>query len=527
MIKTALSGSTVSPIFHGVLASSDLGLNLDASSISKSLSSALKKDDSLLSLGQAFYTASYLPASSAASFFDRVEDAIVQADEVDNKMLQFEGGLTITNVILTGALKLGAKLNKSPPVTKEQIVKFANYFLSRKSVQGVKGAAVLLEVIDALTSNNYAVPVAVTLASPATVSEASPKIRIRVSNLFGAALNTPMSVTVQSAQSQSDKKVTLLKNAKMSPVAGETSLFEIDMKSAKPVRGFYTLTVTATPSKADNRLVGNEAATLEVKVLSAVSVDNVQIGVVDADQSSAPKLTSLTHPNKMKSALEADRHHKVLIKFSLKDKDTGEAFQVHQTFVKLTSKNGEEIIFLAEADKVGSYKFELDVTEKSKEFGGKSGKYSVELIIGDAVISNPIVWNLGDLSVTFPEETSAKTAKTTLNAPKPEIRHVFRQPEVRPPGVVSNTFTILCLVPIFVMFALWGKLGVNIGDFPFSLSAIGFHLGLGAIFGLYYYFWVQLNMFTTMKYLLMLGVVTFLCGNSMLVKIAEKRKVNH
>ena len=28
--------------------------------------------------------------------FDRIEDAVVQADEVDGKYLQFEGGLSIT-----------------------------------------------------------------------------------------------------------------------------------------------------------------------------------------------------------------------------------------------------------------------------------------------------------------------------------------------------------------------------------------------------------------------------------------------
>jgi len=56
------------------------------------------------------------------------------------------------------------------------------------------------------------------------------------------------------------------------------------------------------------------------------------------------------------------------------------------------------------------------------------------------------------------------------------------------------------------------------------LPALGFHVGLGAIFGLYYMFWLELNMFTTVKYLIMIGVVTFLCGNSMLSGLAEKRK---
>ena len=66
--------------------------------------------------------------------------------------------------------------------------------------------------------------------------------------------------------------------------------------------------------------------------------------------------------------------------------------------------------------------------------------------------------------------------------------------------------------------------GVNVSNFPVSVTGLGFHLGLGAIFALYYFFWLNMSMFTTLKYLIMIGVVTFLCGNSMLSKIAEKRK---
>ena len=111
-----------------------------------------------------------------------------------------------------------------------------------------------------------------------------------------------------------------------------------------------------------------------------------------------------------------------------------------------------------------------------------------------------------------------------LNKPKPEIRHLFKEPEVRPPQLVSTAFTGLCLVPIGIMIVGWMKLGVDLSNFPLTPMSIGFHLGLASIFGLYLQFWLHLNMFTTIKYLIMVGIVTFLCGNSLLVKIAEKRK---
>lgn len=57
---------------------------------------------------------------------------------------------------------------------------------------------------------------------------------------------------------------------------------------------------------------------------------------------------------------------------------------------------------------------------------------------------------------------------------------MFREPEKRPPAFVSNLFTGLCLAPILLLLVLWAKLGVNISNFPFSLSAVIFHLGLGS-----------------------------------------------
>lgn len=57
---------------------------------------------------------------------------------------------------------------------------------------------------------------------------------------------------------------------------------------------------------------------------------------------------------------------------------------------------------------------------------------------------------------------------------------MFREPEKRPPAFVSNLFTGLCLAPVLLLFILWAKLGVNISNFPFSFSAVIFHLGLGS-----------------------------------------------
>ena len=150
----------------------------DKANVAKLLVAAMKnKDSSLSDSGYAFSLAAVaLDAKDAKAIFDLIEDAIVQADEVDGQMLQFEGGLSVTHMIVNGAYKLAEKVNKPPPMTKMQAVKFANYFLSRKSVQQSKGAFHLLQSLNTLADNKYHIPVSVTLASQSTVSDSMPMV---------------------------------------------------------------------------------------------------------------------------------------------------------------------------------------------------------------------------------------------------------------------------------------------------------------------------------------------------------------
>lgn len=53
-------------------------------------------EHSTSSLGYAFHIASDFGTNGMFAF-DRIEDAIIQADEVDGQYLQFEGGLSVTS----------------------------------------------------------------------------------------------------------------------------------------------------------------------------------------------------------------------------------------------------------------------------------------------------------------------------------------------------------------------------------------------------------------------------------------------
>ncbi|KAK3803364.1 hypothetical protein RRG08_006917 [Elysia crispata] len=512
--------SSVQDIAFAFLALKNLGLLVDDAAVSKSLMAALKTDDSPASHGYAFLAAAQLKGD-VSKFVDNIEDVVAQADEVDEKYLQFDGGLYVTALVVDGAYKLAEKNNKAPTIAQDKVLKFANYFLSRKHVHQLKSAYYFLCVVKSLTTNKFHIPIAVSLASPVAVTQADPAVKVRVTDLMGGSLGD-LTVTADSARHLGDDAVVISKK-QFTVAPSDKSLYELNFLQAKPAKGFYKLTINIAPKQANSKLLGTAGAEASVKVTTQVSVENVEVGVADKDQATAARTTRLVHPNKAASILEADYHQKIVMKFQLKDKAGGQLMTAHQTFVRLTNQDTkQEIIFVTESDSTLTNKFDLDVGANAKDFGHKSGKYTMELIVGDAVIENPFSWTVADVSLTFPEGAAVKKDQANQYAKKPEIQHKFNQPEKRPPASLSLAFTALVLSPFLILLVLWLRIGVNISNFPMSLSAIGFHVCLGGVFVLYYFYWIQLNMFQTLRYLGILAIPTFFFGNRLLSSIASK-----
>ena len=62
------------------------------------------------------------------------------------------------------------------------------------------------------------------------------------------------------------------------------AVFELDFTNIKAPFGFYRVQLTAAPAKPDNKLVGLKGA-VEFKVVTAVTIDAVDLGVSDKDAS--------------------------------------------------------------------------------------------------------------------------------------------------------------------------------------------------------------------------------------------------
>ena len=456
---------------------------------------------------------------------------------MNKDFLQYEAGLAVTSKVVTGILALGDAQGKKL-MKDDQVIKFAKYFVNRKYVHSLKDIHYLLTALGALSTNKQSVPVVVSTFRSSLITSEQPALKVRVTNLIDQAI-PDAKITAKSFETADDKATAVFENKALaksedaddfivldSEVAKgfvAANAFKLDVMEAAPTRGMYNCKFGV---ELDNKLfvLGGDFVA-KVKVLAKIVVEDVEIGIGDRDQSNVAKMSALSFPDKVAKVLEADYHQKLVMTFNLKDVGNGQLVNVHQTFVRLVhDTTGQEIFFVAEPNSSDQYKFTLDVGTTGKDsFNNLSGKYRMALIVGDKAMQSPIAWTIGDIVLTFSGQPKKTKRQERLTEPQPEIVHMFRVPEKRPPKVVSSAFTILVLSPLLIMVAMWAKIGANVSNLQLNAPTLLFHVGLACIFGLYYMFWTQFDMFYTLKLLMLIGGATFLGGNKMLADMAAAR----
>uniref|UniRef100_A0AAQ5ZKX0 Dolichyl-diphosphooligosaccharide--protein glycosyltransferase subunit 2 n=1 Tax=Amphiprion ocellaris TaxID=80972 RepID=A0AAQ5ZKX0_AMPOC len=517
LLAAVSEDSTMAQIHRAVSALSSLGLPLTSQEAVGALTARINKEENVMAITLALQTASRLSQQAElGGLLEEIEDLTARLDDLGGMYLQFEEGLEATAMFVTAAYSLSDHVDMEPPLKEDQVIQLVNSIFSKKSWDSLGEAFSVASAAAALSSNRFHVPVVVSAQGPATVSHSQPTLQLLVTDVMSQPLASA-NVLVESAYAVDSKSIIL----SQAPFTLNDGVFELNFMSSQPASGYYQFSVAVT---GDSRLVANHVE-LKVKVSTEVAVTNMDLSVVDKDQSIGTKTTRVDYPSKAKTSFTADSHINFAMSFQLVDINTGVELTPHQTFVRLhNQKTGQEVVFVAEPDdkNLNVYKFELDTTKQKSEFDSISGTYSLYLIVGDATLENPILWNVADVILKFVDEEAPATIQSkTLYVPKPEIQHLFRAPEKKPPTVVSNTFTALILSPFLLLLILWFKLGANISNFSFSPSTILFHAGHAAMLGLMYVYWTHLNMFQTLKYLAIIGGVTFLAGNPHLTHLSK------
>ncbi|XP_034052475.1 dolichyl-diphosphooligosaccharide--protein glycosyltransferase subunit 2, partial [Gymnodraco acuticeps] len=453
LLAAVSEDSSMTQIHRAVSAISSLGLPLTSQEVVGALTGRINKEDNVMAITSALLTAARLSQDAElGGILEEIEDLTARLDDLGGIYLQFEEGLEATAMFVAAAYSLSDHVDMEPPLKEDQVIQLVNSIFGKKSWDSLSEAFSVASAAAALSNNRFHVPVIVSAQGPATVSHSQPTLQLLVTDIMSQPL-TAANVLVESAYAVASKSIILSQAA----FTLNDGVFELNFMSTQPASGYYQFTVAVT---GDSRLVANHVE-LKVKVSTEVSVTSMDLSVVDKDQSIGTKTVRVDYPSKAKVSFTADSHQNFAMAFQLVDVNTGVELTPHQTFVRLQNqKTGQEVVFVAEPDSKKLYKFELDMAERKSEFDSMSGTYSLHLIVGDATLENPILWNVADVVLKFlDEEAPVAIQPKTLYVPKPEIQHLFREPEKKPPTMVSNAFTALILSPLLLLLLLWFKLG--------------------------------------------------------------------
>ncbi|KAG8389197.1 hypothetical protein BUALT_Bualt02G0203900 [Buddleja alternifolia] len=484
--------------------------------------------------------------SDIGKLFDGIERYDDGACYFDEKLVDasgHQGPLSASASVTRGITAFAAVTSESLNLPGEKILGLAKFFLgiglpgSAKDLYYQIDALACLENIRQvstvffLSRNLLLGSIPLILSLPATVLSVTKKdqLKVQVSSVLGSSA-PPLSVKLMQIFTSGSKDASIIdQKLKFDP---DNSVHVLETLPTNVDVGKYIFSfeiIFDDPEHKKNYATGGRTK-VPIHVTGVIKINNAEIAILDSDIGSVEAQKKLDLPGDNAAALSANHLQKLRMSFGLTT-PFGHAFKPHQAFLKLRHESGVEHIFV-----VGNTgkKFEiiLDFLGLVEKFFYLSGKYDIQLTVGDSVMENSFLQPLGHIELDLPDapEKAARPPPQLVDpysryGPKAEINHIFRAPDKRPPRELSLAFSGLVLLPLLGFLAGLLHLRANLKNFPKSTApatfAVLFHLGIAAVLVLYALFWFKLDLFTTLKALGLLGIFLMFVGHKTLSHLAS------
>ncbi|KAG5055392.1 hypothetical protein JHK85_007902 [Glycine max] len=440
--------------------------------------------------------------------FDSIEkydDGTFYFDEKFVGGREHQGSLSTTSSVVRGVTAFAAVTSGKINLPGDKILGLANFFLGIGIPGDAKDFFNQVESLALLENNKQGFDPIGTVTSCNGLfiiqKRSAQGIKVRVNTVLGSAA-PPLTVKLVQA---------FRSNAKDSAIESKELQYDqnngIHFLEAFPDNvdvGTYVFVfeIALHDSAGEKVYATGGQIHVPIYVTGIIKVSNAEIAVLDSDLGSVETQKTLDLAGNDDVSLSANHLQKLRFSFQLTTPH-GHAFKPHQDFLGLVEK-----------------------------FYYLSGRYDIELTVGDTVMENSFLRLLGEVDLDLPEapEKAARLPPLPVDpysryGPKAEIAHLFRAPEKRPPQELSLTFLGLILLPFIGFLVGLLRLGVNLKNFPSSAVpatyAFLFHLGIAAVLLLYVLFWLKLDLFTTLKTVGFLGAFLLFVGHRILSHLAS------
>ncbi|KAL9255710.1 Dolichyl-diphosphooligosaccharide--protein glycosyltransferase subunit 2-like protein [Drosera capensis] len=471
--------------------------------------------------------------TSIAKLFESIEkydDGALYFDEKIVDARDYQGPLSTSLSVVHGFVALADVTSEAINVPREKLLGLAKFFLCVGMPGNAHDFYSQIDSLALLERNNFSIPLILSLPSTVLSLTRKDQLKVTLNTVLGSSA-PPVSVKLVQAAVSGSKDSPIINNQELR-FDSASGFHVLDSLPESADVGPYEFSFRVDLPDAD---ISNFYATggitkVSIYLTGLTKLEGAEIAILDSDHGSIDTKNKLELAGKNSVALSANHLQKMRLSFTLSS-PLGNAFKPHQVLLKLRYETNIEHVFVI-GNSGKQFELILDFLELVDKLYYLSGRYDIELTVGDAVMENSFVQPLGHINLELPTtpEKAARPPPPPVDpylryGPKAEISHIFRAPEKRPPREVSLVFLGLTLVPLGGFLIGLLSFGVSLKGFPTSavpaVFAILFHLGIAGVLTLYLLFWLKLNLFTTLKILGFLGVFLLFTGHRILSHLAS------
>ncbi|XP_022155085.1 dolichyl-diphosphooligosaccharide--protein glycosyltransferase subunit 2 [Momordica charantia] len=451
------------------------------------------------------------------------EEKVVDANE-------HQGPLATTSSVVRGLTAFTAATTGSLNLPGDTIFGLAKFFLGIGIPGDAKDLFNQVDSLACLETNRVSIPLILSL--PATVLSLTKEdqLKVRVNTVLGSAA-PHLTVKIVRALLSGSKDASIIEGQelKFDPQTG-LHILDVFPKSFDVGNYEFVFEIVLHDSEHKDIYTTGGQTRVPIYITGVVKIENAEIAVLDSDLGSIETQKMLHLAGESVVSLSANHLQKLRLSFQLATPQ-GHGFKPHQAFLKLRHESGVEHVFVV-GGSGKQFEIILNFLGLVEKFFYLSGQYDIQLTVGDAIMENSLLRDIGHVDLDLPDAPE-KAPRPPLQpidpytryGPKAEITHIFRAPEKRPPKELSLTFLGLTFLPFLGFLVGLLQMGVNLKNFPTSgvpaTFASLFHLSIAAVILLYTLFWLKLDLFTTLKALGIMGVLLVFMGHRTLSHIAS------
>ncbi|PKU72864.1 dolichyl-diphosphooligosaccharide--protein glycosyltransferase subunit 2 [Dendrobium catenatum] len=442
----------------------------------------------------------------------------------------YKSPLEISAAVVRGVTSFAEVSSGKLNIPGNKILGLAKFFLSIGVPGSSKDLFHQIESLSCLENNRIYIPLVISLPGTVLSLTSRDQLKVDVTTVFGAAA-PPLSVKLVQAFNSNSEGKPIIENQELH-FDKENSIHYLDIASLKMDAGKYKLIfeVSLHNLEDESKYATGGLTSFSAFFTGSIKIDKGELAILNSDGGSAETIEKLDLSKDSFLSLSANHLQKFRLSFQLTT-PLGHTFKPHQVFLKLRHETKVEHLFVIDSS-ARQYKLILDFLGLVEKFYYLSGKYDIELTVGDATMENSFLRTLGFVELDLPEppEKAAQPPPQPADpylryGPKEEIIHIFRAPEKRPPKELSLAFLALTFLPLIGFIIGLIRLGVNLKFFPSSPGpaafSILFHAGIAAVLLLYGLFWLKLDLFTALKALCFLGPFLVFVGHRTLSHLAS------